>query len=198
MNIFKSAINRFAMFFHRDLPAFFAGQSAFIRFLFIIGAILGSIILLPLLFIGAILVFISIMQALSGNKTYELLYPTEEIAYVEVIHIDEHALYSSSICDLPGILDAQTTWRIRLDTKEGNACIADLQQLSASTWWNDPSPSIKDGVLLIVYSDGSREWICAHGSFFQDISNNESHMTNYYFDTKDFSLLLENYGYQSP
>lgn len=195
MNIFKRIATRIRFFFTVDLPIFWMDLSTGSRFcLGCLGVILANFFCLALVI--CIVFFISF---LNSNKTYELLYPAEDIANIQVVHIDDDVgLYFHAISDIPDILDQSTAVQVTLDPDQISDCIEDLYQLPARTWWNDPDPYIEDGTILITYNDSSREWISAYGTFYVDQSKNDASMTWYYFGEEDFGEYLEKYGYSRP
>lgn len=139
------------------------------------------------------------MCALHNNQTYEFLYPAGEIASIEIIRVEEDiGLYYVPLESISGLLDEQATEILSLESRQFDACAEDLAELSASEWWNDPNPYIRGSTLLITYRDGSREWICADGTFYCDLSSGESSMTWYYFREEEFETFLKKYGYQEP
>ncbi len=162
------------------------------------GMLLASIGLTALNII-VVIGFVLLMSALNSNKSYEFLYPAQNIAAVEIIYIeDDVGLYHLPLEDIEETLDSLTRRITVLETEEWDECVTALSELPASMWWNDPNPYIQDGTLLITYQDGSREWICADGTFYCDLSSGKSSMTWYYFENEQFDQFLETYGYCPP
>ena len=199
MNIFKRCWSTIHLFFAVDCPAFWdklsKGQKGCLGCL---GVILVYI-LCSALFICAVVLFVLLMCSINSDKRYELLHPAEEISCIEIIHIEKSVgLYSYPVDSIASIPDEHTAGIISLENSQLAECAKDLTELSASMWWNDPHPVIRDGTLLITYRDGSREWICADGTFYYDRSSDESNMTWYFFNDEEFIVFLEKYGYREP
>ena len=182
-------------FFRVDVPMFWNGRSLFGKIsLGCFGAILVQFLIFAVVFCFAIL-----MSRLNSNKSYEILYPVEQIKSIEIIHVDGSlSLYNYPLDEIAEIVRQHTISSIPLDDAAVAACTDDLFALSASKWWNDPSPCIKGGTLLITYENGSFELICAYGTFYYDADSSETHLTWYYFNRKEFDSFLQKYGYQPP
>ena len=204
MRIFKRITDRVQRFFRVDLYMFWVRHTLWIDFP-VLKKIWNklSVVLTALFagvcFIAVMIGFMYLMAFLNSNKTYEFLNPAEEITGIQVIQVDEEVgLYFHPINDIEGILDDASTVQVTLEDGQITECIEDIYALSASKWWNDPSPYIQDGTFLITYQDGSREWICARGTFYVDKSTSKAKMTWYFFSDEDFRTLLEKYGYHEP
>ena len=196
MSRFQRPKTKLYVFFKVELPLFLEGRSLFTKIsLGCLGVVLAQI-MLGALFIAAVSGFATFMSWLNSNKTYELLHPVEEIASIQIIQIDDYiSIYGNPIEEIPEMLDQRTTVIGSLEDTQITACTQDLFALPASRWWNDPSPCIAGGTLLITYRSGSREWICARGSFYYDTVDEGPGLTWYFFNREVFSDFLQKYGY---
>ena len=195
MKLFQRIKLHLSLFFDVTIPSFWDKCSLFTK----ISLGCFGFILLHLICILCYIGFFILMSVLNNNKTYELLYPAEEITSIEIIMVDDDVgLYYFPVNEISEILDQRTIPVCNLEDTQIPACIEDLQQLSASKWWNDPTPHITDGTLLVTYQNGSREWISAHGTFYCDASSGEDSMTPYFFDNEEFDTFLISYGYIPP
>ena len=196
MKFLKRMALRIHLFFAVDCPAFWdslnLGQKGCLGCL----GVMLAMALLFISFIYSMIGFLYVMDILHDNQTYELLYPAGEITSIEIIRIEEDVgLYYVPLESISGLLDTHTTQILSLESDQFESCVEDLADLSASEWWNDPDPYICGSTLLITYRDGSREWICADGTFYCDLSAGESSMTRYFFQDEDFITFLQRYGY---
>ena len=195
MNIFRRIALSIRLFFTVEIPCFWKGRSQLQKF----GLGCLGLVLAQILFFASIFGFVFMMSFLNSNKTYEFLKPDEEIAGIRIIQVNEDVdLYGYPVDNIPGILDQVSTVQVTLEQDRIADCVEELSSLPARKWWNDPSPYIQDGTVLITYRDGSREWICAEGTFYHDKQENDASMTWYYFKNEDFEAFLEKYGYQDP
>jgi len=199
MSRFQRLKTKLYVFFKVDLPLFMEGRSLFTKIsLGCLGVVLAQIIL-GVLFIAAVLGFVTFMSWLNSNKTYKLLYPVEEIAAIQIVQIDDSiSIYGNRLEEIPEMLDQRTTVIASLEDTQITACTQDLFALPASRWWNDPMPYIEGGTLLITYRNGSREWICARGSFYYDTVDEGPGLTWYFFSLEVFSSFLQRNGYSPP
>ncbi len=195
MKLLRRITGRIRSFFRVDLPMFWCNRSLFGKIsLGCFGAILAKLLL-----IGLVFGFAFLMTLLNRNQTYEILYPAEQINSIEILHVDTSlSLYHYSLEELPEVVRQHTVSSVLLDKSAIAACMDELHGLSASRWWNDPSPYIEGGTLLITYANGSREWICADGTFYYDAGSSDHDLTWYFFDRDEFAIFLERYGYQPP
>ena len=187
MKLFQRMKLNLSLFFDVTIPSFWDKCSLFTK----ISLGCFGFILLHIIWVFCLIGFALLMTALNSNKTYELLYPAEEITCIEIIYVDDNNTFSE-------ILDQSIVPVCNLEDTQIPACIEDLQQLSAKKWWNDPSPDIIEGTLRITYQNGSRECICAHGTFYYDASSGKDSTTWYYFDKEEFDAFLISYGYIPP
>lgn len=199
MSRFQRLKSKLYVFFKVELPLFFEERSLFTKIsLGCLGVVLAQI-MLAALFIAAVLGFATFMSWLNSNKTYELLYPVEQIKSIEIVYVDDSVLlYNHPLDEIPEIVRQKTISVISLENTAIAECTDDLFALSASRWWNDPSPAIEGGTLLITYKDGSFELICAHGTFYYEASSAEHDLTWYFFNDEEFDSFLQKYGYQPP
>jgi len=196
LKILKRIVLRIHLFFAVDSPAFWDRLNLAQKgCLGCLGGILTMAVLL-FSFIFHVLGVFYVIDSLHGNQVYECLYPAEEIVGIEIIRIEEDiGLYYVPLESISGLLDTHATKILSLESDQFEPCAEDLADLSASKWWNDPNPYIRGIVLLITYRDGSREWICADGTFYCNLSAGKSSMTRYFFRDEEFKTFLERYGY---
>ena len=199
MNIFQKIGYEISWFFTVDIPMYFAGMSTGTKIFLLVLLILLSPAIIFLLHLAIVLIFLSVMTLFTSNLTYETLHPVEEIAVIEIVEITESVdLYSHRLDTIPALLDANTTLVIQLDASQTDACMEDLFDLSASEWWNDPTPCIRNGTMRITYRNGSREWICSDGVLYYDSTEGAAHISWYYFSDDEFLSYLLEYGYRKP
>lgn len=145
-----------------------------------------------------LILFIHLMALSSSNETYELIRPVSDIDRLEIVCIQNDVdLYGYPTAEIPQLLDQFTGDSIVLEANIHPNFWANFRDIQCLAWWNDPCPYISQGTIRISYFDGSREWICADGTFYYDASSGKSSMTNKYFNKEEFALLLQKYGYQT-
>lgn len=195
MKLLRRMEAQIRVFFRVDLPMFWHNRSLFGKIsLGCFGTILAQLLL-----VGLVFGFAFLMTKLNSNQTYEILYPAEQINSIEILHVDTSlSLYKYPMEEFPEIVRQHTVSSIFLDKAAIPACMDELHGLSAGRWWNDPSPYIEGGTLLITYANGSFELICANGTFYYDAGSSDYDYTWYFFDHDEFLIFLERYGYQSP
>lgn len=196
MGILSRIWDRVSLFFRVDLPMWFSGLSLIRKILLLIPVvILAPFLYYLVLGLSAIPIFLFLCW-INNDKTYEFLRPANEIAHVEIIQVTEDIwLYSHPLSQIPELLAQSSVPSVDLAEEQHATFWSDFREVQCNAWWNDPSPDISDGTILILYSDGSQEWICADGTFYYDAASSTSGMTNYYFDDEEFSAFLEKYGY---
>lgn len=157
--------------------------------LIIVFSILLSVISLPALWLGFII--------FHGNThhTYEYLYPADQIASIQFVHMQTDTdLYQYSVDEIPSLLDDRQILCMVLDMESHDTFLSDFSEVPCHKWVNDPIPKISGRVIVITYNDGSREWISSDGTFYYDVSSSDASMTWFYFDDEAFDSLLSLYG----
>lgn len=200
MGFFGRIWDRISLFFRVDLPTWFSGLSLGRKILlFVPVVILAPILCYAVVAASAIsfsLPVVFFMSWISGNETYEFVRPASEITHVEIFTVTEDiGLFSRSSSEIPEIVDQAGIPSIDLEQAQYSTFWTDFDDVRCREWWNDPSPSIEGGTILIQYADGSLELICAEGTFYSDAVSGKSGLTRYYFDREEFSAFLEKYGY---
>lgn len=152
------------------------------------GLVMALIILLPLTLI--------ILHA-NIHHSYTYLYPADRITGIQLIELQGSVdLYRYPVDTIPAMLDDLTEVQAQIGEAQIQAFLSDLSEVPCHQWVNDPCPYVEQGTVLITYADGSREWICSRGTFYQDCSEDEASMTWYWFEDDSFAQLLQSYGYQ--
>lgn len=157
--------------------------------LIIVFSIILSVTALPGLFLGLII--------FHGNThhTYEFLYPAEEIASIQFVHMQTGTdLYTHPVDDIPFLLDSRESPCAELDTENYASFLEAFSEVPCHKWVNDPCPEVSGNVILITYKNGSWEWISSDGTFYHNVSSSKSSMTWFYFDEEAFASLLSRYG----
>lgn len=123
---------------------------------------------------------------------YEFLRPADQISTIQTARImDDIDLYLYSIPEINTMLEDATFTISTLKPENHAAFLECFASVPHHTWVNDPIPHLRGKALLITYQDGSREWICADGTFYQDNTTLKSGMTWSYFDDSAFSGMLD-------
>lgn len=133
----------------------------------------------------------------SIEYTYPLYQPADAITEICLVEFqDETYLYSHAKDEISILLENSGTKAVAIDHKVIPFFLEDLEAVPCRKWVNDPNPCIDSGTILIQYTDGSREWLAAHGTFIDSADPEDSALTWYYFDQTSFHALLSAYGFQ--
>ena len=144
----------------------------------------------------AVCFWISFFWLIFQEKTYEFLQPRESIAEIRIGSCtDATYLYMHSDEEWLPLVVSGYRVHTELAPERFDAFLKDFHRLECRQWVNDPNPSIQGETVQILYSDGSMEWICAHGTFSWDSQTGTAKMTWYHFDKDAFPELLRSYGY---
>lgn len=185
------------LFFKADLPLFFEGRSLFTKIsLGCLGVVVAQL-MMAALFMGAVLAFAWVMSFLSGNKTYPIMHPAEEIATISIVEFSEEVSRRQDGWDqVPAILLRNTTATTPVPDDRIQECVQALLDLPASRWWNDPSQYMDQVALLITYRNGSMEWISADGTYQYDPVGKNPGWSMYHFSREGFLQFLRQFGYE--
>lgn len=188
--------DRISLFFRVDVSIWFSELPLIKKILLIAPAVILLPFLCSLLIGLTAIPFILFLCWLNNDVPYEFLRPTADIACVEIICMEDPiGLYSHSIADLPGMLEEAGVPSIDLAESQCSTFFSDFEEVQCNAWWNDPTPYIEGGTILIQYTDGSQEWISAKGTFWYDAVSGKGSMTKYFFSNEDFESFLAKYGY---
>ena len=184
-------LGKIRRFLRKDFPEWFYSLPLGVQIpVLVLGILAAGFVLLIL--------FIHLMVLISSNETYKLICPVSDIVRLEIVCIQNDVdLYEYPTAEIPLLLDQSADDSIVLEADVHSDFWTDFRDVQCLAWWNDPWPNIYQGTIRISYSDGSREWICADGTFYYDASTGKSSMTNKYFNEEEFAALLEKYGYQT-
>ena len=127
---------------------------------------------------------------------YEFLRPADQIVQIQLLHTEDCiGLYNHALEEIPTMLDETTTVVTELEPSKHAVFLSDFTAVPCHKTSMDPSSCIDDETILIFYTDGSREWIAANGTYYHDTRSGEASMTEFYFEDPAFGPLLRSYGY---
>lgn len=150
----------------------------------------------PVLSRGLVILFLFGILLAIMNPPYRCQFPSDQITRIDLVDVQEPVdLYSYDSKVIPDIILNASTVCVELDRESIQGFLKDFSGIQYGIWENDPCPHIQDGTILITYADGSLEWICARGTFYQNHSTGKAGMTWYYFDENSFTQLLQTYGF---
>lgn len=166
--------------FHQKHPVLFGIPAAVVALFGVPGLMLGLI-----LYHG------------NAHHPYDFLQQADQISEIRLIDMaQDFELYQYATDEISGILDAAGSDENELSPADHSAFLSDFASVPRHEWVNDPCPFIRGRTILISYLDGSREWICADGTFYQDLQSGKTSMTRFYFDAEAFAALLRNYDFK--
>ncbi len=144
----------------------------------------------------AVCFWISFFWLIFQEKTYDFLQPQDSVAEIHIGFCAEATdLYSYPSEEWQELVSSRYQPHAELDPSQFDSFLEDFHSLECHQWVNDPIPCIQGETIQILYTDGSMEWICAHGTFSWDSQTGTAKMTWYHFDKDAFPELLRSYGY---
>lgn len=144
----------------------------------------------------AVCFWISFFWLVFREKTYEFLQSRDSVAEIHIGFCAEATdLYSYPSEEWRELVSSRYQPHAELDPSQFDSFLEDFHSLECHQWVNDPIPCIQGETIRILYTDGSMEWICAHGTFSWDSQTGAAKMTWYHFDKDAFPELLRSYGY---
>ena len=130
------------------------------------------------------------------EKTYEFLQPRDSVAEIHIGFCAEATdLYSYPSEEWRELVSSRYQPHAELDPSQFDSFLEDFHSLECHQWVNDPIPCIQGETIRILYTDGSMEWICAHGTFSWDSTTGKTDATWYHFDTDPFREFLDSNGH---
>ena len=133
----------------------------------------------------------------SSDDPYEFLYPVSQVSQIQLVHIsEEFYLYQYSVDEIPTMLEQAETLCVTVEQADFSPFLAEFSHIPCRGWFNDPNPCIEGRTIMITYANGSRDWVCASGTFYCDVPAGDNSMTWRYFDRDTFSSFLTDWGCQ--
>lgn len=126
---------------------------------------------------------------------YGFQFPEDQITQIHLIQSEQDfELYCYDMGEVPALLEDSEIPVREVEPVQFEAFLDGFSQVSCYKWANDPNPWIGEEIILITYADGSREWICWQGSFFENRTTQRQSMNWYYFNPEEFTAFWNSFA----